>query len=1589
MFKSKRTSQPTVFAQLRTSKSASQNQLKGTGMNLKKSRVLSFATSILVMSASIVGLSAPAANAASAPVTVTFESDDSSGASLGGSADFGGNVSSVVTSTVEGNTSQVGKIVTGADCWSGTTFLIRNNGYQLISDFSKTVTLDLYSVDPIATVKLKLEGTPGQPAREVDVAHAGGGWQTLTFDFSTGAAFVAGNYIKASLFAGFICGGGTKPAEVLFDNVSFPGAVTPDPVVEPPVVTRTAPATLVNFETGDTSGYSFINFGGASATVVTNAPTGGSEGSVSALNLFDQGDCWAGTTFLNIGADKSLISTANPIVKANIFSPAAGKVIKLKLENAANGAINKEADVVSVAGWKTYSFDFTGFNPDLDYNKASIFVNFTCGGGAKAGASWYVDDIAFNGAAGAALTTPVAPPAPVTPVLVNFESSDSSGYSIVDFEGNYSTKVSNAPVGGSDGSKQALKVVTAGQPWSGTTFLNGSAPLLSSGHSTVQANIYAPAAGLSIKLKLENSVTHVNKEVDVTSVAGWNKYTFDFSGFDSAVEYNMATIFFDFFGAKTANPWYLDDVAFQGATAAALVNPVLVNFESTDSSGYALIDFGGNASSVAIDAPFGGSIDSTNALKIVAAGECWAGTTFLTGTSSLLSPGNPTVKVSIYSPVAGKTIKLKLENSVSHANKEVDVTSVAGWNQYTFDFTGFNTSVVYNMASIFTDFACAPGAPAKTGASYYVDDVAFLGATPASLFAADDASAVVTVNGDVVANGASIDVDWGTTSVAVAATTTDIRATYTVLGASSLVTGTNVVRVVVTAANGVTTQETLITVVVRANIDTSVSSITVDGFEVEDNDHVDLEPLTTSVAVGVVTTDPGATYVISGGTGLIPGENDLYITVTAGDGVSVQTYYVVLNVLPNTDTSVSSFTVNGVEVADGDVVDVEAFTESVEVAVTTTDPNATYVVDGDSNLVVGENTLTMTVTAADEATSMDYTVTVVVAPSNDASLNAASVTFVDEAGVTQTVLVVDGDEIYLPSNTQSVDVAVTPTDAEATFEIEGGSDLGVGSNALIITITAPDGEAQEVVTVSLVVAVGDVTTSSFTVNGTEVEDGMVVDLEPGTEFVEVLVETTDPLASTSLEGDTGLVFGTPNHLILTVTSVDGTATATYDVVLNVLPYTDAAIASITVNGTATVEGEVVEVDAGDLDVEVTPANEFATAAVTGTVTNASGYVTLTVTVTAQDGETTETREVEVLASSALEIVAGSVPTDGTIRVGTYAKLTKDQFAGSKVTYQWTNDGEDISGATAYRYLLTADDFGHVIRAKVVATTAGVAKTLISKPVEFEAGIIKKAPTPGLKGKAVVGSTLTAVARTWTTDVELAYQWYADGSAVDGATDETFEITPALVDAAVSVGVTGTLAGYATLEKLSAELTVKPGTIRFTTKPSISGDLLVGETIELDAGALSIEGAEVTYVWSRNGEEFDNTEASYTLTPEDYLKRISVKVVAIAEGYNEAFATVKTRAVKAGTFTDVPTPVISGDAVVGETLTVDLGGDYPEETVFKYVWSRDFKVISGATEELTLTKRDLGKTIRVRVIAIIPGYKSTSVLAEGVAVVAAE
>ena len=849
----------------------------------------------------------------------------------------------------------------------------------------------------------------------------------------------------------------------------------------------------------------------------------------------------------------------------------------------------------------------------------------------------------------------------------------------------------------------------------------------------------------------------------------------------------------------------------------------------------------------------------------------------------------------------------------------------------------------------------------------------------------DTSTNSVTVNGSDVVDGDILDLEPLTTDADVQVDTVDTDATVEIIGASDLVAGSNDLLIVITAADGETTREIAVTLNVLLNTDVSLATFNVAGVDVADADYVTVEPLTTEVEVIVETTDPEASYEIVGGTDLVPGENDLQVIVTAVDGETVGEYYVVIVVAANTDTSLESLIVNGEETDDGGVVYLDPFTTEVSVEVTTTDADATYLIAGDVDLAVGENELLISVTAADGETTQDYFVTVVVALSNDASLTNMTVTWSDADGE-QSAQVVDGDEIDLPSKTYEVDVLVEPTDAEATFEVSGNTDLVVGENQMVVTITAPDGESTEDFYILLRVAVGDVTTASFTVNGTEVADGDIIDVDPGSESVDVAVETTDPEATYEITGGDSLVLG-ENDLVLTVTSVDETLTVEYHVTLNVLPSADASYSGIEINGITWEDGVVLEVDAGDLDVVVNTNNEFATVAIEGATTNVSGLTRLVVTVTAQDGETTELAEIDVLAVTDIEVVPNSSLGDGQLRVGSWIKLPRAQFPKNyKVTYAWARDLEFVDGATSAKYLLSVDDFGHDLRAVVTLTKAGSPDVVLAgRAIEVSAGLIAKAPTPSIKGKAAVGNTLTASTKAWIDGAELAYQWYRDGDAVDGANSETYDLTADDFEASISVGITGTLEAYEPLEKVSAGVAVAAGVLKYSDKPSITGDFVTGGTVEVNAGSWP-DGAEVSIVWSRNGEEFATTTAdenTYVLTAEDYATRLSVDILVTANGYKDATYKMKSRSIKIGTLAEVPTPTISGDNAVDGSLDVDPG-EYPEGAEFKFVWKRDGRVIHGAYDSsYTVTLRDVGHTISVKVIATIPGYKTTRVDSEGV------
>ena len=243
-------------------------------------------------------------------------------------------------------------------------------------------------------------------------------------------------------------------------------------------------------------------------------------------------------------------------------------------------------------------------------------------------------------------------------------------------------------------------------------------------------------------------------------------------------------------------------------------------------------------------------------------------------------------------------------------------------------------------------------------------------------------------------------------------------------------------------------------------------------------DELILESGTTDIELIVESLDPLAEVDIAGDSGLVTGNNTLVVRVTASDGETVAEYTISLYVLPSSDTSLSVFQVNGVDVEDGDTVELAPGSTDIELVIETTNPAASYEVSGDDGLFVGTNELVVTVTAENGQTR-EFVVLLEVPANDDASV--ASITVNGE--------VVSADDILELDN--------GTTDPEATYEISGETGLVAGENTLTIIVTAADGTTVEEFSLTVKV-LGDASLSVFEINGSNVQSGDELILESGT-----------------------------------------------------------------------------------------------------------------------------------------------------------------------------------------------------------------------------------------------------------------------------------------------------------------------------------------------------------------------------------------------------------------------------------------------------------------------------------------------------------
>jgi gliding motility-associated-like protein len=659
-----------------------------------------------------------------------------------------------------------------------------------------------------------------------------------------------------------------------------------------------------------------------------------------------------------------------------------------------------------------------------------------------------------------------------------------------------------------------------------------------------------------------------------------------------------------------------------------------------------------------------GTTTDTYTINVTRAGSAVATLSSLTLSSGTLNPAFDNATNNYTASVSNATASITVTPTVTDANSTVTVNGTAvtsgnvsgpialnvGTNTITTvvtaqDGTTTNTyTVVVTRAAssdaTLSNLTISAGTlnPAFSSAvTSYTDNVANLIATVTVSPAANDPNATITVNGVPVASGG--------TSLPM----------LLLVGPISL--GQNIITIVVTAQDGVTTNTYTINVGRASSTVATLSNLTLSSgtlnpaFDGATNNYTaDVSNATTSITVTPTTTDATSTVTVNGSAvtsgnasgpiSLNVGPNTITTVVTAQDGTTTNTYTVVITRAPSSDATLSNLVLSAGTLTPAFGSGTTSYTASVAngtttitVTPTTNDPTSTVTVNGTAvtsgnastpiSLNVGTNTITVVVAAQDGTTTGNYTIVVSRAASSDASLSNLTI-----SSGTLTPGFASGTTGYTVSVANAItSITVTPTvnDPTSTVTVNGTAvtsgtasgaiALNVGANTITIVVTAQDG----ITATTYTIVVNRAASSDATLSSLTISDGTLapafasgttsyaVSVANTTTSVTVTPTANDPTStitvngtavnSGSASGAIALNVGT-NTISIVVTAQDGTTTGTYTISVSRAPSSIVTLSNLTISS-------------GTL----TPAFSSSTLSYVASVTNATTSITVTPTTT--------------------------------------------------------------------------------------------------------------------------------------------------------------------------------------------------------------------------------------------------------------------------------------------------------------------------------------------------------------------------------------
>lgn len=141
-----------------------------------------------------------------------------------------------------------------------------------------------------------------------------------------------------------------------------------------------------------------------------------------------------------------------------------------------------------------------------------------------------------------------------------------------------------------------------------------------------------------------------------------------------------------------------------------------------------------------------------------------------------------------------------------------------------------------------------------------------------------------------------------------------------------------------------------------------------------------------------------------------------------------------------------------------------------------------------------------------------------------------------------------------------------------------------------------------------------------------------------------------------------------------------------------------------------------------------------------------------------------------------------------------ATVSDPDGISNAISYQWQADGVDIEGANSASYKLTESEVGQSITVKAsYIDDVEFAEEIVSDPTD---AVLPRAENSAgeviIDGDRLLGSTLTATVNdnnAITQDIN--FQWYANGVAIEGATESYLQVNTELLGKAITAEATYT------------------------------------------------------------------------------------------------------------------------------------------------------------------------------------------------------